>query len=363
MNLKEIVPLRIRLFRRNLVDTFVNFWCTKKFSRIPEAACPTIYYLGVTTHRNLGDLAQHYCIRSWLKNNYPTHRMLEFSSKVVIDQRFGFMKTLQSKLNSDDMIVFQSGYTTQDLGGNHEFMHRLVIDNLPEAKILMMPQTIFFQEEANRRRTEVSYNKAKNMLFLARDKISYDMALDMFPDVHVRLYPDIVTSLIGTYDFSHVKRDKAYLCCRNDSEKYYSDAALGVLKKKLEQHLPVDRSDTQSPVSLRKTLSNLQYYIEEEIAKFSEYRVTITDRYHGTIFSLAANTPVVIIKTTDHKVTTGAEWFRGIYDEHVFVADSLDHAYDLARRIIECPPKRDLPPYFDEEYYGKLKQLVCDTIE
>lgn len=51
----------------------------------------------------------------------------------------------------------------------------------------------------------------------------------------------------------------------------------------------------------------------------SHYKVVITDRYHGTIFSLIANTPVIIIKSTDHKVTTGADWFKGIYDDYVYV--------------------------------------------
>ena len=62
--------------------------------------------------------------------------------------------------------------------------------------------------------------------------------------------------------------------------------------------------------------------------------VTITDRYHGTIFSLCAGTPVIILKTTDHKVTTGADWFKGVYDDYVYVAKDLDDAYSLCQKVL-----------------------------
>jgi exopolysaccharide biosynthesis predicted pyruvyltransferase EpsI len=91
---------------------------------------------------------------------------------------------------------------------------------------------------------------------------------------------------------------------------------------------------------------------------FSRYRVTITDRYHGTIFSLAANTPVIVIKTTDHKVTTGADWFKGVYDDSVFVAESLDHAYELAGKILKNYNYPILRSYFKENYYDRLSALV-----
>ena len=43
-----------------------------------------------------------------------------------------------------------------------------------------MPQTIFFKEEKNRKKCADNHNKAANMLFLARDMDSYEMAKLMF---------------------------------------------------------------------------------------------------------------------------------------------------------------------------------------
>ena len=83
--------------------------------------------------------------------------------------------------------------------------------------------------------------------------------------------------------------------------------------------------------------------------------MTITDRYHGTIFSLCAGTPVIIIKTTDHKVTTGADWFKGVYDDYVFVASNLDDAYIIAKELLRKDCNYTLIPYFKTNYYDKLK--------
>ena len=316
-----------------------------------------VFYLGITQQPNLGDMAQHYCIKNWIFENYPDRQLVMVESSSITDPRFTdlFFDSLGKVFTADDIIVFQSGYCTQDLGGDHPLMHQLVIDRMPEAKILMMPQTIFFKNEENRRICAENHNKAKNMLFLARDFVSYEMAKEMFPNIQVKAFPDIVTTLIGTLSFNH-ERNGVCLCTRNDGEKLYSDEELAVLTAKIEADgTPVLKKDTTGKTSYLKIRANLQHFIESEIESYSRYKVTITDRYHGTIFSLCAGTPVIIIKTTDHKVTTGADWFKGVYDDYVYVAEDLDDAFRIYKMVIQSSPCYDLKPYMKEHYYDKLK--------
>lgn len=318
-----------------------------------------IFYLGVTEHANMGDLAQHYCINRWIETYCSDYDCYKFESSVVVHPRFGFVEKLSSAWADNDLIIFQSGYCTQDLGGDHELMHRMIADAIPQAKVLMMPQTIFFASEQNRARTSISYDNCRQMVFLARDEYSYAQAVKMFPHLAVYAYPDIVTSLIGEYSFD-TTREKIFLCRRNDSEKYYAECDLLQLRDRLSELAPVDMGDTQGATDYRVMRKNLKQYIDAEIAKYAHYKVVVTDRYHGTIFSLAAGTPVVIIKTTDHKVTTGADWFKGIYDGHVYVAQSLDEAYQLARQIVEEGRATKLQPYFAEQYYGAALRRLFD---
>ena len=224
----------------------------------------------------------------------------------------------------------------------------------------MMPQTIFFKEEKNRKKCADNHNKAANMLFLARDKDSYEMAKEMFQTPRVALFPDIVTTLIGEKQFTN-DRSGVCVCTRNDGEKFYTDAEIAQLVNKLSADTRVIEKDTQGLVHYEKIRSNLSYYIWNEIESYSHFKVTITDRYHGTIFSLCAGTPVIIIKTTDHKVTTGADWFKGVYDDYVYVAKDLNDAYQQAKKIMNSSKyDNHLSPYFKSHYYDKLKSIFED---
>ena len=110
--------------------------------------------------------------KTLVEKNYADRRVVEIETNALVNTRFSALKYLK-KVFSDDVIVFQSGYTTTDLGGHADEMHCAIIKNFPQAKILMMPQTIFFQNEERKKNTSFVYNSAENMLFLARDRVSF----------------------------------------------------------------------------------------------------------------------------------------------------------------------------------------------
>ncbi len=322
---------------------------------------PKIFYLGIPAHSNLGDLAQGICIRSWLKKHYPERQIVEVETNALVNTPFSLLKKMAALYKSEDIIVFQSGYTTTDLGGFADEMHRAVMSALPDAKMLMLPQTVFFLKEENEKRTSIVYNSMKNMLFLARDRVSFDTATKMLPDVPVMLFPDIVTTLIGKYSFDS-ERSGIMLCCRNDEEKYYSDEEISALIQRCKNICPVEITDTTKPGKTADVVKNAEKLIKDEIERYSRFKLIITDRYHGTILSLVAGTPVIIIKTTDHKVVTGAEWFKGVYDDYVHVASSTSEAFEIAKTILKKDLSHALPPYFEAAYYDKLRGIFEQNI-
>lgn len=319
-----------------------------------------VYYIGIPAHNNLGDLAQGVCIRRWLGKHYPDRQVVEIETNALVNTPFSVKNALKKMYRDEDIIVFQSGYTTTDLGGYADEMHRCIMNLLPHAKMLMMPQTIYFQSEERKALTSQVYDNTQNLLFLARDQVSYNMAKEMFPHRQVEVYPDIVTTLIGQYDYQN-PRNGILFCCRDDSEKFYTDQELDVLAQKCAAFAPVNRTDTTKR-SRRNIVRCAEDYIMSEIREYSRYRLLITDRYHGTIFSLVAGTPVIIIRTTDHKVTTGAMWFEGIYDDHVHVVSSLEQAYELARELYHAQLPHKLQPYFETNYYDRLPGLLSQAM-
>lgn len=363
MGIKQVIIKHPRILKKALVlhKYFVLDRDVYKHAKLQiqqeRANKKRIYYLGIPAHTNLGDLAQGMCIRTWLHKHYSDRQIIEIETNALVNTHKSALKLLKKDYKTGDIIVFQSGYTTTDLGGYADEMHRAVMNILPEARMLMMPQTIFFKSKENERRTSECYNRMKHMLFLARDEVSYDMAKEMFKDLPVMLFPDIVTTLIGTKHFLH-ERKGILLCCRDDSEKLYSDNDIAGLVRRLESIDSVSKTDTTKRGRRIDIVSNAEKYIMNEIDNYSRYRCIVTDRYHGTIFSLIASTPVIVIKSTDHKVTTGVNWFKGVYDSHVFKAENLEHAYELVKMVYESDIPEITHPYFEENYYDKLPEIL-----
>lgn len=321
-----------------------------------------IYYCGIPAHGNLGDLAQGICIRRWINKHYPQYYVTEIETNAIVNTPYSCINYIKKSFDPEkDFVIFQSGYTTTDLGGYADIMHQAVINALPEARILMMPQTVFFKTEERKKLCSQTYNSHRRMLFLARDTVSYEMAKKMFPDIPKACYPDIVTTLIGTYP-ENKKREGIVFCLRNDGEKYYSDEELELLIEKCKTIAGINITDTTMN-DIDDVVKNAEKYIFSEIDEYSKYKVMVTDRYHGTILSLVAGTPVVIIKTTDHKVTTGADWFKGVYDNHVFVARDLNEAFTIVNKLYSRDSYKTLPQYFEKEYYDTLPRLFEDMVK
>lgn len=313
-----------------------------------------IFLCGVPVHKNMGDQAQRYCIRLWCQQNYPNYEILEISTWPFYEK--DFCKTIKKSVKKDDLIVIQSGYCTTERHYDHK-MHRFLVSSFPENKILIMPQTVNFIDEREGYKTGRIYAKHQHLLFLARDKVSYQSAKRFFPNTEIYLYPDIVTTLIGTRS-KFTKKNGVLLCVRNDSEKKYTDSEINQLKKKLQKAgLFCEISDTYSELPLNELVAKFDSELEKTLTFFAKHEVVITDRYHGTIFSMISNTPVIVLATNDHKVKTGTEWFKGIYSDSQYNADSLDEAYALALKIIKEKQPVINRPYFKTEYYDKLKVL------
>lgn len=322
-----------------------------------------IVYLGIPEHTNLGDLAQTYCTREWVKQNYPNRILMEARTRVVFDDRF--IERLKTLLNDDDIILCQSGYCTRDGNPDHE-MHKRLVKSFPQYRIVILPQTVKLSSHREIRKTKEAFAIGERLLFFARDSISYEYAKRFVEDKKLFCFPDIVTSLIGRFELSansDQHRSGILLCIRNDAEKYYTDNevkdTLASLRKACNR---VDLADTDSSKSIEELRENLERELREVVDWFASYKAIITDRYHGTIFSLVANTPVLVIKTNDHKVTSGVDWFRGFLPlESVRLVDSLTEAAGFALDYVHSSDSRQVNnDCLYQQYYSKQ---LFDIIE
>lgn len=339
--------IRIRDFRRRLKER------AEADLAASETAKERILFCGVPVHKNMGDQAQRYCIRKWCGENYPDRKIVELPSWPFYDR--SFQAFLRRRVREDDIFVIQSGYCTTSRHYEHR-MHRFVVKNFPDNRILIMPQTISFRYEKDGFNTGRIYDGHKKLLFLARDSISFGYAKKFFPGTRSLLYPDIVTTLIGTRSYGE-KRDGIYLCVRSDPERKYSDEEIEGLQKALEdRQIPCEKGDTESPLSLPELVKGFEKELDRILKYFASFRVVVTDRYHGTIFSLIAGTPVVVLATNDHKVVTGTDWFKEDLPGSFALASSPEEAQKLALKFLEEGAPAADRPLFKDRYYDHLKE-------
>jgi exopolysaccharide biosynthesis predicted pyruvyltransferase EpsI len=313
-----------------------------------------IFYLGVPTHENLGDAAQMYCIRNWIHENFEDFDLVEIESWPTYNNRI--RAQLDRLVTKNNIFVTESGATFCNRHEDHG-MHRYILNHFKDNKIILMPETVDLPEQEQMRQTASLFNAHPTAIFLARDPESYKMVQPYFDNNRIFLFPDIVTSLIGNVSFNN-KRNGILVCKRIDGEKMYSDMDIKNLLSRLSKLQPVDITDTNFDKSIEYTYAHLKEEIMNKINLFAKYKVILTDRYHGMIFSLIANTPVVVLPTTGHKVRVGAKWFKEDYPNSIYFCETLDEAYSKVKDIINDNIELKNPSIYKEKYFDNLKQLI-----
>ena len=313
-----------------------------------------IFLFGTPAHSNMGDQAQTYCILEWLKENYGNYKVILFTLNNASDPIIRFIR---KRIKPNDMLVCHSGYHLTDLYHEKDVYFQ-VIALFPEYRILMFPQTIHFvKDKEDEQRVTQIFNQHKNIVLMCRDETSYVKAQTLFKSCHLLLYPDIVTSLIGRYHYDNI-RDGVLFCMRNDKEAFYKPEQIQQLRQSLAG-LKTDITDTTITLSWRRISRNRKIILENMFCRFSKYKLVITDRYHGTIFSLIAGTPVIVLTSTDHKLSSGVKWFPKEFEKYVYFASDLEQAYTIAMRLVnDTGLEYCLPSYFLENYYLVLKSRL-----
>lgn len=316
-----------------------------------------IFLFGAPFHSNMGDQAQTLCSLLWFKKNYPEYEAYAFDTEYITNSDYKLLKLIKEYIEPEDKIFLHSGYHITDLYMLEENMNRKVIELFDNNAITILPQTILFKYENEKNKTIEIYNKHKNLTILCRDDLSYETAKEMFTNCKLLKYPDIVTTLIGTKKFEHPRKG-ILLCMRNDREAFYSKADIEKLRAKLEKIDKIDITDTTIDLRAGYISKNREKVINNILNSYSNYKVIITDRYHGTIFSLISNTPVIVLSSTDHKLSSGVKWFPKSFKEYIRYMENIEDVPNYVQEIFKRNYNYKLPNYFNEEYYDKLKSIL-----
>lgn len=339
------LPTRFLNFIKRNVLILINK--NKKKSRIK----PQIFLIGTPNHGNLGDQLIAVAELQWLKDYYPNYEIREFTHETLMKDKN--CRMLLSHINKNDLILFHGGGNLNVLYQNCERIRRIIIQKCPENRIVLLQQSIFYEDNekgrAVKNETQRIYNQHNDFSVIARENGSYEIAKEMFHNLKVYKYPDMATYLFGRFlPTTETQPDGVIFCIRKDDEKFYRNEEMQQLKEIIAQTNEITLSDTHigSAVLPEKRYEVAQKLVDE----VSIHKVTITDRFHGVVFSILAGTPCVVLRSSDHKIIEGVKWFRDV--EGVFYAESIDDVpmlVEKAKTVGRIVPP-DFTHYFDALY-------------
>lgn len=307
-----------------------------------------------STLKNIGDHAQAVAILKWFKINWQGKEVLEFDKHEVI----AHIKWIKKLVTPNDLIFLHSGGNLGDRRMKSEISRRTVIKTFPDNKIIQLPQTIFFSATENGERvlreSKEVYESHNNLTIAGRDEFSFKLAKKYFPKVKSIACPDFVLMVKNGKNVNNDKMRKGVLLCfRKDSESIFNEEIILKLEKIVSRYSKsISHYDTKVKYKIKR--KSREKELEKTLEIFSRYEVVITDRYHGIIFALITNTPCIVMKTVDHKLTEAIKWFNKI--NFVKYADTIEQVEKILPEMLKISWRTDQD--WDKEYFMPLANKI-----
>lgn len=360
---KEIAK-KVFIQRWNLPYIY-KYICTDSNITISEFLNARVrnYVFMIAEHNNGGDLAQTVCIDEWLDTNYPDAITVNVGFTA---QNPSILKLVCQTVRKQDRVFIQSGYNITDSGvdfmeSNCFKSHEILLNELHDHQIVFFPQSVRYDDLAKWEGAKRLYASHPNIVFITRDLVSRKLAEPLLPKAKHLSYPDVVTTWIGKYDFGSPSKD-ILLCLRNDiAESALTDSERKEIENAIKQNYIVDSDDTDLHVPSKIYRKFRKREVLNKIKQFAQYKVIVTDRYHGSIFSLIAKRPVIVLKTADHKVKESIKWYPKEFSKYVYFIENPKDIEGIIKSLNEIMSNYPGPlnsNYFSEQIYKKLKDDI-----
>jgi len=281
----------------------------------------TIFMFLCPDYGNVGDLAIHYSQNKFIKDNYPDYNVVE----IPVAKTYDYIRPIKRVIKDSDIIALIGGGSFGDMYPKADFMRLFIIRNFKNNKVISFPQTFnFSNSNYGKRRLKRNLkviNNHSNIVLFAREKISFDLMKESFPNKNVMLCPDIVLSLNCN---NNVKRDGVVFSFRNDNEKKIDDEFKSIIVNYAkDKNQSIIYRDTTIPLN-EFNIDKKYNYINEVLSVFSKSKLVITDRLHGMIFSYITSTPCIVLGNNNHKIMSTYNTWLSSCNFVKFVDDSND---------------------------------------
>ena len=277
-------------------------------------------------HDNLGDSAIAIAEGVLLKE-------AGFPNFVEIDTRtfMRWLRLFQRIVPANRTLFIHGGGNMGDLWEEEESARRALLAYFPRNRIIAFPQTLYYSDPEKETESAAYYSSSR-LTLTAREQISYQKMLALYPNARILLSPDIVLfTSMKDYGANPQRRTDVLICARSDAEKKVDSA----MWKQIEQELavagvPVRKTDMYygKPV----TPKNRKTCVRQKLEEFGKAKLVVTDRLHGMVFSALMGTPCVVLSNYNHKISGTYSWISKL--PYVFYAETDAQALEAIRSFL-----------------------------
>lgn len=321
---------------------------SKKYRRLKRKNPKTVFLVLTPEHENLGDHAIAFAETELLKKlgiDYVeiTGRQLE---ELQAYHLLGIMNRCP--------ILINGGGNLGTLWLEVERIQQQIIQNNPDSLIVILPNTIFYEDSAWGRfeleKSEKVFNGHKKLLLYAREPLSYRIMKQAYHNV--KLSPDMVLFLNKSEE--NMERHGCLLCLRKDIEKIRTEEEDIAVLQSAEQLFPcaVKKYDTIAEQCI--SIKHRKEALEKTFKSFSGAELVITDRLHGMIFCAITGTPCVVLDSKSPKLRGCYEWIKDL--EYIRFIEDASQIAETYRQI----PKKTF--HYDERRFEKEYQELANDI-
>lgn len=307
--------------------------------------------LATAEHANIGDAAITLAEQQVLGEQFPEYFQVEIST-YEFQRKEAYLHAI---LNTQDILFINGGGNMGDRYPEEEELHRKIVSEFPNNKIIIFPQTISFSAtEKGGQELEKSariYNRHPDLTLFVRGKTSLEFAKKQFSQVNAVLMPDMVHALRTNYAFD---RSGALLCLREDNEGTLSAGEKEQIVRAASAVAgSVDRCTNIHIQDVTREIRGL--VVRQVLMRFAKHQVVITDRLHGMIFSAITGTPCVVLASYNHKIREYYEAFFKDANGVFFVGDDMSKLEAAVKEALQVTAP--CYPVLEENALGNIRRF------
>lgn len=268
-----------------------------------------VIFLDYPVYLNVGDLLIYHGTENFFKENNINIKLRRSNARYSV-------KEIKKYINPNTVILMQGGGNFGDLYPEFQKFRQDVVSSFPDTRIIILPQTAFFENEHELNKSVKSFGAHKDLIIFSRDTRSLSIFKKFTSQTF--LMPDMAHSLWGTLPKSQKSKGTLYLI-RNDKEinqvqrrllehkngddKYVDWEDILTLKDLLMRKLcrKLDGIGGVTNLSVLKNISNVIWYnytykmVQRYALYFTSHEKVVTSRMHGHIFSCLLSLPNDVI--------------------------------------------------------------------